>query len=69
MVIISSNKSIYVYKHTYYLETVVGVFLKNYVLELKKSRFRKAKGVCAQKSDREVLGYLFLMFVFSCVYL
>ena len=38
---------------------MVGVFLKNHVLELKKRHFRKAKGVCAQKSDREVLDYPF----------
>ena len=45
MVIIWSNISIYVYKHTYYLETVLGVFLRNHVLELKKNVFQKQKGV------------------------
>ena len=29
----------HLYKNTYYLETVVGVFLKNHVLELKKNVF------------------------------
>ena len=46
----------------------MGVFLKNHVLELKKSRFRKAKGVSARKRDIEVLDYPFLLFLFSCVY-
>ena len=48
---------------------MVGVFLKNHVLELKKIRFRKAKGVCARKSDREVLDYPFLMLCYrACIH-
>ena len=58
VVIMWRNNCILVYKDKYYLETVVGVFLKNHVLELKKSRFRKIKRVCARKSDREVLDCL-----------
>ena len=51
MVIIWSNNYIWVLKNTYYLETVVGVFLKNHVLELKKNAvFEKQKGYARKRA-------------------
>ena len=47
----------------------MGVILKNHVLELTEIRFQKANGVCARKSDREVLDYPFCcLYSHICIY-
>ena len=67
MVIIWSKIYIKVYKHTYYLETVLGVFKENHVLESKITVFEKQNGSAHVKSDIEVLDDPCFLFVLSYV--
>ena len=58
-----------VYKHTYYLETVVGVFLKNHVLELKKTVFENQKGYVREREiEKSWVLSLFAVFYHVCIH-